>query len=293
MRQTRIPCFPQMRRPPFPRSTHPTMSGDFNQYDDKSALQMLREVGRLLLVLLARLLVALWRLLRKTARALLRLVCKALLALIDLVRWVSRRLRDFWNDNDTQEKLRKTRQWLRRAGQQTLRGLAICAAALWKALRWLGKQLCVGLSKLARATVYAILHIGPTLRVLGRAMRQGVRLLARHSRRTGRGIRKWWRRRQRAWRHFRQNKGFKGLLIDLGVWLKQQINNYIEEQPDEAPAEDLDEAEEESRRLLEGDEEESYGDADTQPASPNSGKPQTRTFGRGIYNAMKHIVEDD
>jgi len=269
------------------------MSGDFNQYNDKSALQMLREVGHLLLVLLARLLVALCRLLRRAARALLRLVCKGLLGIIDLTQWITKRIRDFWNDNNTQEKLRKMRQWLRWAGKQTLRGLTIAAVALWKGSRWMGKEICIGLANLARATAYAILHIGPTLRAAGRRLRQWGRAIAHHCWRFLRGVRKWRRKRQRAWRHFRQNKGGKGLLIDLGVWLKQQINNYIEEQPDDASVEDLDEAEEESRRLLEGDEQDEYAEDDRSSTSFDEGKHKTHTFGRGIYNAMKRIVEDD
>lgn len=254
---------------------------------------MLREVGRLLLVLLARLLVVLWRLIRKTARTLLRLVCKGLLAIIDLVRWIAKRIRDFWNDNDTQEKLRKMRFWLRWAWKQTLRGLVVGAKALWKGLCWLGKETVIGLAKLVRATVYAILHIRPTLRAAGRKMQQGWRFLARHCRRFGRGICKWRRKRQRAWRHFRQNKGFKGLLIDLGVWLKQQINNYIEEQPADASAEVLDEATEENRRLLEEEREDEYDEANALLDSSEGGRHRTHTFGRGLYNAMKHIVEDD
>lgn len=272
------------------------MSDDFNQFSDKSALQMLREVGRLLLVLLARLLLALLRLLRRVGKWLLRLICKGLLFLIDLTHTTVVRLRDFWNDNDTQEKVHKLRQRIRWLGLCALRGLRIGARATWRGSKWLGRKLWIGLVALARGLIYAILHIGPTLRLLGQGLWVGLKALGRWLRLCGRGIRKTYRQRQRAWRHFRQNKGFKGLLIDFGVWLKHQINNYVEEQTDDssdddddANAEVLDEDAAESQRLLEQpDNEDSYA------FKPDSdGKRKIPTFGRSIYNAMKRIVEDE
>lgn len=272
------------------------MSEDFNQFNDKSALQMLREVGRLLLVLLARLLLALLRLLRRLGKGLLRLLCKGLLFCIDFTHHTVVRLRDFWNDNDTQEKLHKLHLRLRWLGLLTLKGLRISAKATWWGVRWLSKKIGVGLVAFAHAMLYALLHIGPTLRFLGHGARQVLKTLGRCLHRCARGLRKVYRRHQRAWRHFRRNKGFKGLLIDFGVWLKCQINNYIEEQSEDsssdnenATAEELDEDAAESQRLLEqSDNEDDYS------FKPNAdGKRKIPTFGRSIYNAMKRIVEDE
>lgn len=272
------------------------MPEDFNQFSDKSALQMLREVGRLLLVLLARLLLVLLRLLRRLGKWLLRLICKGILFLIDLTHTTAVRLRDFWNDNDTQEKVHKLRRRLRWLGLLLLRGLRIGAKATWRGTKWLGRKLLIGLVALVRGLVYAVLHIGPTLRLLGHGLWVGLKAIGRWLRRCGRGIRKGYRQRQRAWRHFRRNKGFKGLLIDFGVWLKHQINNYVEEQTDDSSAdedeteeEELDEDAAESQRLLEQpDNEDDYAfKPDT------NGKRTIPTFGRSIYNAMKRIVEDE
>jgi len=272
------------------------MSEDFNQFNDKSALQMLREVGRLLLVLLARVLLALLRLLRRFGKWLLRLLCRGLLFFIDVMHNTAVRLRAFWKDNDTQEKIHKLCRRLRWLGLLSLRGLCVGAKASWRGFRWLGKRIVVGLILLARGLLYAVLHIGPTLRLLGHGLWVGLKSLGRFLCRCGRGLRKAYRLRQRAWRHFRRNKGFKGLLIDFGVWLKHQINNYVEEQADDSSADDdegveevLDEDAAESRRLLEqpanGDDYSFKPDAD--------GKRKIPTFGRSIYNAMKRIVEDE
>lgn len=268
------------------------MPNEHNPYNDKTILQMLREVGHLLLVLLARLLIALLKLLMRFGKILLKLVCKFLLLVIDLTQRGITRAQAFWHDNDTQEKLRKAKEGCRRAAITTVWALGVAARATGRGLCWLGRKLRVGAIILFHATIYALLHIGPTLRAAGRAIGRAACATGRRLRLMGRGLKKWYRRRQRAWRHFRRNKGFKGLLIDLGTWLKAQISNYVDEQPDDSaldePADDL---EAESRRLLEQtDEEEALHNA-----SPEVQQNGTRihTFGRGIYNALKRIVEDD
>lgn len=268
------------------------MPYEHNPYNEKSILQMLREVGHLLLVLLARLMIALAKLLLRLGKLLLKLACKFLLLVIDLTQRGITRAQAFWHDNDTQEKLRKAKEGCRRAARATLWGLGVAARATGRGLRWSGRKLRDGAIVLFHATVYAVLHIGPTLRAFGRALAKAGRATGRLLCRMGRGLKKWWRLRQRAWRHFRRNKGFKGLLIDLGTWLKAQINNYVDEQPDDSaldePADDL---EAESRRLLEQtDEEEALLNASSEARQSGT---RVHTFGRGIYNALKRIVEDD
>lgn len=265
------------------------MPNDLNPYNDKTVLQMLREVGHLLLVLMARLLLALLKLLLRLGKILLRLTCKLILLVIDLTQRGIERANAFWHDNDTQEKLRKLKALLRRAASLTLRATIVAAQASWRGLCWTGRKLRAGSIVLFHSTVYAVLHIGPTLKAAGRALGRLAEAIGRRLRLMGRGLKKWRRQRQRAWRSFRRNKGFKGLLMDLGIWLKQQISNYVEEQPDDAPVdESADELDAASQRLLERND-----DEEQQPDGNHTEGTRIHTFGRGIYNAMKRIVEDD
>ena len=73
------------------------------------------------------------------------------------------------------------------------------------------------------------------------------------------------------------------MLIDLGNLLKKQINNYIEEE------QAMDESNDDNyfEKVDEEDEVELEPEAeDKQP------RGKIRTFGKGIYDAMKKIVDD-
>lgn len=250
-------------------------------FEGKSAGQMLAEVGRLLLLLLLNLLKWLGRLLLRGLKLLLKLVCKGLLWLIDATGRGIERLRAFWNDNDTQEKLRKLREGLVAASEQLWLWTVVAAKATWRGLVWLARNTAKGSVWLAKKTVQGIIHLGPTLKAIGRGLNRAARAVGRWLRRLWRCLRKRHLRRVRAWRRFRQNKGFKGLLIDLGNWLKGQLHDYIEEEPaqnllEANPNYDEDEDEDNPFKGLENVE--------------NPSKVQT--FGHRIYQAMKRIVED-
>ena len=192
-------------------------------------------------------------------KLLLKYICKGLLWLIDATGYAIERLQAFWNDNNTQEKLRKMKAGLIAAGEQLWAWTVAGSKATWRGLVWLAKK-----------TVQGIIHLGPTLKAIGRGLKKAACAVGR-----------WF---QRAWRRFRQNKGFKGLLIDLGNWLKGQIRDYIEEEPLQRrlPAETIDEA------VDDDDADDPFrGLEDVENPS------KVQTFGRRIYNAMKRIVEDD
>ncbi len=247
---------------------------DYHRYDDKSGGQMLLEICRLLLLLIVSLLRWCLRWLLKGLHWLLKWTCKGLLALIDLSVLAVARLRAFWNDNDTQEKLRKMRAWLLRTARLSWHYTRVGARAVFQGLLWLSRKTWQGLSWLSKATVRSILHLGPTLAALWRGLCRLSRLVWQWMRRVWTAFVGWLVRRRDAYRAFRQNKGFRGLLIDIGNWLKHLISNYLDEQP----ALESDEVESEES-LFETDEYEAEDE-------------HVHTFGRSIYNAMKRIVED-
>ena len=90
---------------------------------------------------------------------------------------------------------------------------------------------------------------------------------------------KWHLGRVRACRHFRKNKGFKGLLIDLGNWLKGQLHDYIEE---ESPA----------QNLLEEAPNDDDDDDPFKALEDVENPSKMHTWGHRVYQAMKRIVED-
>lgn len=252
-------------------------------FEDKSGGAMLAEVGRLLLVLLGRLLKLLLKYILRALKFILKWICKGLIALIDFIQFCAEKTRAFWNDNNTQEKIRKIRRWLKHAFIQLGIWIVVGAKATWKGLKWAARKTAQGTVWLVKHLVQAIIHLGPTLVKIGKGIKLGTIAFGRWLVRVGKGIRHWWQRRQLAYRNFRRNKGFKGLLIDLGNLLKKQINNYIEEE------QAMDESNDDNyfEKVDEEDEVELEPEAeDKQP------RGKIRTFGKGIYDAMKKIVDD-
>jgi|GEM_PF-1496440 len=263
---------------------------DMDNFDfkDKSGWQLLAEVCRLLLALLGQLLLFLWKMLKRLGRFLLKWICKGIVALIDGVEYAIQSAKAFWNDNDTQEKLRKIKRWLHYAWLQTLRWLRKAMRATWRGLCWTGRKTLQGLIWLAKATVRAILHIGPTLRAIGRGLKAAGIATGHFFCRMVRGISNWWQRRCDAYHRFRKNKGFKGLLIDTGVWLKGRLNNYMDEAPEEAESDDSSATPTETA---------APGDDDDEVAHfferEHESEGKALTWSKRIYNAMKKVVEEE
>lgn len=251
-----------------------------DSFENKSGAEMLAEIGRLVLVLLGKMLKLFLKYILKAFKFILKWICKGLLALIDFIQFCVTKTRAFWNNNNTQEKIRKIRLWFKHAFKTLGLWIVIAANASWKGLKWGCKKTLQGTVWLVKHIVQGIIHLGPTLVKIWRGIKKGFRAFGRWLVKVGRGIRLWWRNRQRAYRSFRRNKGFKGLLIDLGNLLKKQVNNYIEEEQamDESDDDNIFETAEEEDSEMEQEDEVQRG--------------KIHTFGKSIYDAMKKIVED-
>ena len=250
-----------------------------DNYEGQSWQRMLAEIGRLLLLLLVKIGKMLLRFLLKGLKWILKWICKGLLAVIDFTELSIQRARAFWNDNNTQEKIRKIRLSLQTGLSRTGHYCVVGIIGIGKGLRWTFVFLAQGSVWLAKRLFEAIIHLRPTLKAIGQSIGRGCLAIWHFLCRLGRSIRLWSIRRKRAYAEFRKNKGFKGLLIDVGVWLKKQVNNYIEEEK----ADD---------NIV--NEDDIFPDADDVPFEIHDDKNgRVHTFGRSIYNAMRRIVEED
>ena len=193
------------------------MSSDYsnNNYDNKSGSEMLSEIGRLL-----------WKLFLKCIARFLKLILKGIMLCYALLKLTLQACIDFWNDNSTQEMLRIIKSWCVKACK-TLGTYSVSGSiALWKGLVWT-----------AKAIVRGIIHLKPTLTYLGN-------LCIKVGKGIWRGIVICWKssrlyltKKQHAFRRFRRNKGFKGLLIDTKNYLQAMLNNYMEEDNETASSE--------------------------------------------------------
>ena len=243
--------------------------------DEQSGLRLLAEIGRLLLVLAGRVAAGAGRLLWRGLRLVLKWACRGLLALIDVSERGWTRAAAFWNDNGTQEKLRKAR----RAAWSALcaSGRGARAASVWAArgLAWLAVRAWAALVWLLVAAARALVHLGPTLVAAGRGLARGARAARAGMRRAGRSVAAWRARRRAAWRRFRRNAGFRGLLVDVGVWLKGEVDSYMDEEQDEAQGDVLTDAE-----LLDAQ------------LGGRPGAEGRRALGGRVYDWMRRIVEE-
>ena len=249
--------------------------------------KLLVEFGHLFLLFLRKLLLILWALLKLGLRQLLKYFCKAIILLWDLCIICWKKCKAFWYDNDTQTKVRLTKQWLKAALRSLGRWSVIALKQTWKGLIWLAIQILRGIVWIIKESVVAIIHLGPTLKKAGRMTAKALKILWAFTCRTAKAFALFCKRKQLAYKRFRKNKGYKGLLIDLGMWMKNALNDYLEESPDDETADnngDTDDEENEEQYMTE---ENSKFDKDSM------GKSKVHTFGRGLYNAMKKIVEDD
>lgn len=251
------------------------------RYEERSGTQMLAEIGRLLLVLLGKLMRQLWKYIKKLLRWLLVIVCKGLLWLIDLAQDGWQRWCTFWNDNDTQDKVRKVKasllRWSKQLGVWCVQGLK----AAGRGLLWLGIHLWQWFVWALKKTIEGIIHLRPTLGKLWRGVKCGWRYAGAWLKQCGTAVAAWWRSRCDAYRKFRQNKGFRGLLVDIGNGLKGAVNRYIE-----------DEQSEEDENVKEAGDEDKETEMDTDLYESRLPEDShVHSWGKRFYNAMKRIVE--
>ena len=178
-----------------------------NNYEDKSGSEMLSEIGHLL-----------WKLCMKVFAHLLKLIIKGLQLCFTLLKMLLQACIDFWNDNSTQEKLRMARQWcgncIKALGTYCLIGII----AIGKGLLWTAKAIWRGIT-----------HLKPTIVFLGRLCIKCMKATGRGLVVCAKAIRLFFLKRQQAFRRFRRNKGFKGLLIDIKTYLQEQLNSYMDD----------------------------------------------------------------
>ena len=171
---------------------------------------------------------------------LLRLVVRSVVYAYEGVKKTCKRIKVFWNSNSTQEKVRKLRIHFRLAMRKTVRALAKAGRWCWK---WTRKGVrktlmailigiiytCKGLAWLGKASLNAILHIGPTLRRLGHLIEVGYHQMIIGLWHLCRRIRLRHLKNKRAWRRYRLNGGLKGLMIGTAGSLRSSISRFMEE----------------------------------------------------------------
>lgn len=193
------------------------------EYSKQSGWQLLLELGRLILLLI-------WKIFRKG----MKVLAKFLLFIIEYIQESFERLIEWWNANDTQEKVKKIKatikewcnifaEWCVIAAKTTAKGIKIGAIATYH-----------GIITGTKAAIQGIIHLKPTVVKIGKLIVQGCKAFAAWLVRCGRGIKLQNIKNRRAYQRFRRNKGFKGLIIDSSTAVKNGIKMFMEEDQHEA-----------------------------------------------------------
>ena len=214
--------------------TEEELHNGHEEYSGKSAVELIRELLKLLLVLLWRFLI--W---------LIKKFLKGVLWCMQTAEKGWDRLNDWWHDNNTQEKVAKIKAWLKRAakilgqwcikaGKATIKGLKIGLAATGRGLviaaKATGKGLVVGVA----ATIQGIIHLRSTLKTIGRLAVAGFWATIAGLKRCRRSIKLSHIRRKRAYEAFKRNGGMKGVIINSTHNVRSNIERFMEEDQEEA-----------------------------------------------------------
>ena len=214
--------------------TEEELHNEHEEYSGKSALELIRELLKLLLVLLWRFLI--W------------LIKKFLKGVLWCMKTAERswdRLNDWWHDNNTQEKVAKIKAWLKRAtktcghwclkaGKATLKGLKIGLLATGRGLAIAAKATVKGVVIGIKATIQGIIHLRPTIKKIGRLTVAGFWATIAGIKRCRRGMRLSQLRRKRAYATFKRNGGMKGVIINSTHNVRTNIERFMEEDQEEA-----------------------------------------------------------
>ena len=246
---------------------------NYRDDNDKSTLAVLAEIAKLLVLLCWKGLKALGRLLLKFLKFLLRWLVKGLLAIIDGIDYLSNRLKAFWNNNDTQEKIHKIGRGLKNACFATISGIGIGLLYVGKGIVWLLKKLFVGL-----------IHLNTTLKILGRWIVKITVMFGKWVGRQGTNFKVWCGKKKQQYKAFRRNKGFKGLLVDMRDGLKGGISNFIEDDQQKDTEQSESDSVEEPEELQMAD----IFDDDDDDIENYHG---LKKVGKKIYRAMQRLVE--
>ena len=229
---------------------------------------------------------------------LLRLVLKGIVYVYQGIRHTCHRIKVFWNSNSTQEKVRKLRIHIRLGLRSTGRGLKKAGRWCWKwlrkGLRWTLRMLLLGiiytwkgLVWLGKASLNAIIHIGPTLRRLGYLIKVGYQQMIVGLWHLCRRIRLRHLKNKRAWRRYRLNGGLKGLMIGTAGSLRNSISRFMEEdevtETADSPAQEENEGEEEME-----EEEDEIG----KYVKPDENDSKATALGKKIFTSLKDIIDE-
>ena len=207
---------------------------EHEEYTERSASQLVRELLRLILVLIWRFIV--W---------LFKRILKGILWCMQAAEDGCRRLNDWWHDNNTQEKVAKIKAWLKKAakkfgkwcviaGNATLHGIAVGAKATWHGLKVAAKATIKGIVIAIKATIQGIIHLRPTIKKLGQLIVRGAKAFVAWLKRCKRGMKLSRIRRRRRYEAFRRNGGIKGWMVSTTHDVRKNIELFMEEDQEEA-----------------------------------------------------------
>lgn len=207
---------------------------EHEEYTGRSASQLVRELIRLILVLIWRFLV--W---------LFKKILKGLLWCMQAAEDGCKRLNEWWHDNNTQEKVAKIKAWLKRAaqtfghwcviaGKATLHGIAVGAKATWHGIKVATKATAKGIVIAIKATIQGIIHLRPTIKKLGQLIVKGAKGFVAWLKRCKRGMKLSRIRRRRRYEAFRRNGGVKGWMVSTTRDVRKNIEMFMEEDQEEA-----------------------------------------------------------
>lgn len=213
-----------------PESPHQSPNNEWQ----KTTGQLIRELSKLVLQLI-------WVILKK----ILRVTVKGILFVIQAIDDGITRWRIFWNDNDTQQKVAKTKQRIRICTRITIKWLKLTATltAKWTiiivrhAVKYTvqGIKLTIlGIIWTAHHIVTGIIHMKPTIIKLWELTCTGVKAFKRGCIRANRGRKLSNIRRRRNYEAFARNGGIKGMLNRWRTSLTVSIQNYMDEEQEEA-----------------------------------------------------------
>lgn len=234
----------------------------YNINDDKSGSEMLSEICHLLLKLLI-----------KCSVKLLKLIIKGIRLLFYLLKMMLQACVDFWNDNSTQEKIRMARRWCMATLKLCAEWTLIALRKLWQWSIIALRATMLGMVWAAKATVRGIIHLRPTIVLIGKVCLKGLKATWRGMQWFGRTLRLFALNRKRAYLAFRKNKGFKGLLLDIKNHLQYTLNNYMDEGQEDTASDAM-----------------SYGEYITDEIGDDT---KTRSIGKKIYKSMNKLFDDN
>ncbi len=235
--------------------------------NEKSTMAVIMEIMKLLGLLCLKLLKRLGMFVLKCLKFILKWTIKGLIFVIDAIDKGWNKLKQFWNDNNTQEKKRKILNGLKKGCVNAIKGIGISLLFLLKALVWLFKKFFI-----------AILHLKSTFKICGEWITNTAAKVWKWSKNRVRKTKDFFKKIKYNYKSFRRNQGFKGLLFDLRNGLKKTITQYIENEQDD------DEDTEEEIETVEIVTDTEFDEDDTNVSG-------IRKMGRRIYKAMKNISD--